>query len=203
MRKDPEHSDRSADTEQRSEEDFLQRWSRRKLRAREGLQPPGVGVDPPADVPAEQRPAPLTDADMPSIDDLTEDSDVGGFFSPGVSDKLRQLALKKVFALPVYNLRDGLDDYDDDYTSFEPLGDTVTADMRHRLEREAAERERKALEQQRAQSEATDTDASEPAQSADAVAEDNDPEAQHAQREPEVPVEPAEPTHPETPHRDA
>ncbi len=199
-RKDPEHSDRSADTEQRSGEDFLQRWSRRKLRAREDLQPPAVAVDPPAGVPAEQRPAPLTDADMPSIDSLSEDSDVGGFFSPGVSDKLRELALKKVFALPVYNLRDGLDDYDDDYTSFEPLGDTVTADMRHRLEREAAERERKALEQQRAESEATETDAGEPAQTADTGAEDSDAEAQDAQREPEDPLEP---THPEAPHRDA
>ena len=44
-----------------------------------------------------------------------------------------------------FNIRDGLDDYDEDFTYFEPLGDIVTADMRHREEmlarkaREAAE----------------------------------------------------------------
>ncbi len=134
----------------REGEDFLHRWSRRKAEARQApvagdeasAHPaPEPGVDP--------EPPPLTDADMPSIESLSESSDMSPFFSPGVSEQLRRLALRKIFSLAVYNQRDGLDDYDDDYTHFEPLGDTVTADMRHQIElreaREAEERARREL----------------------------------------------------------
>ena len=43
----------------------------------------------------------------------------------------------------VFNVRDGLDDYDEDFTSFEALGDIVTSDMKHQAEMEA-ERARQA-----------------------------------------------------------
>ena len=79
----------------------------------------------------------LTDADMPDIDELTEASDFSGFMSPGVSDELRNLALRKLFNAPSFNIRDGLDEYDEDYTSFEKLGDIVTSDMKHQLEMQA------------------------------------------------------------------
>jgi hypothetical protein len=79
----------------------------------------------------------LTDADMPAIESLTEDSNFSQFMSSGVSDKLRNLALRKMFKAPFFNIRDGLDEYDGDYTSFEKLGDIVTSDMRHQMEIEA------------------------------------------------------------------
>ncbi len=105
---------------------------------------------PAAATPVEPRPA-LTDTDMPPLESLDENSDYSGFLSPGVSDRLRKVALRKLFSSAGFNVRDGLDDYDDDYTSFLPLGDTVTADMRHRAEvaerrrqeAEAAEREKR------------------------------------------------------------
>ena len=78
----------------------------------------------------------LTDADMPTIDSLTEKSDFSGFMSSGVSDELRNLALRKLFSAPSFNIRDGLDEYDEDYTYFEKLGDIVTADMKHQMELE-------------------------------------------------------------------
>ncbi len=62
--------------------------------------------------------------------------------SPEVSEKLRKVALRKLFHGAAFNVRDGLCEYDEDYTSFEPLGDIVTADMRHQqemLERKARE----------------------------------------------------------------
>ena len=105
-----------------------------------------------------QEPVALTDADMPDIDTLGEDSDFTGFMSPGVSDKLRNLALRKLFHAPVFNIRDGLDEYDEDYTTFEKLGDIVTCDMKHQIEvqerkrLEALERE----EQARAEAELED-----------------------------------------------
>jgi hypothetical protein len=84
---------------------------------------------------------------MPDIDSLVEDSDFTGFMSPGVSDELRNLALRKLFHAPVFNIRDGLDEYDEDYTSFEKLGDIVTCDMKHQIEVQERKR-REALEQE-------------------------------------------------------
>ena len=83
----------------------------------------------------------LTDADMLPVESLHADSDFSGFLSPGVSEELRKLALRKMFALPSFQIRDGLDDYDDDFTVFEPLGDTVTNDpWTHRQKRLAEEK---------------------------------------------------------------
>jgi hypothetical protein len=121
---------------------FLARWSERKLRARKGADeavaedleqaPPEDSADPaPA---AEEAAAPLTDADMPPLETLGSHSDYSDFLSPGVSEDLRRAALTKLFHSPHLNITDGLDDYDEDYTSFKPLGDVMTADLRHRME---------------------------------------------------------------------
>ena len=80
---------------------------------------------------------------MPPLDSLDEDSDYSGFLSSGVSEELRRRALRKLFSSAVFNIPDGLDDYDDDFTTFAALGDIVTADMRHQQEMEA-ERARQA-----------------------------------------------------------
>ena len=74
---------------------------------------------------------------MPDIEGLTADSDYTDFLSPGVSEALRKLALRKLFRSEVFNICDGLDDYDDDYTQFKILGSTVTSDMRHQIELKA------------------------------------------------------------------
>jgi hypothetical protein len=85
------------------------------------------------DQPEPEQPA-LTDADMPAIDTLNSESDFSMFMSSGVTDKLRNLALKQLFKAPHFNIRDGLDEYDEDYTFFEKLGDIVTCDMKHQIE---------------------------------------------------------------------
>jgi hypothetical protein len=128
---------------QDSKESALSRWSRRKLEADqlapvvEESTPPKatIGLTAAAKEEAEvvEKPV-LTDADMPDIESLNEDSDFSGFMSTGVSDKLRNMALRKLFQAPVFNIRDGLDEYDEDYTHFEKLGDIVTCDMKHEIE---------------------------------------------------------------------
>lgn len=125
-------------------ESFLSRWSRRKLDREQERPTPGDddavhGREGAADAPGERAPERevLTDDDMPDIEAIDENSVVADFFSPGVSSDLRTRALRKLFHSPKFNIRDGLDDFDDDYTHFEKLGNVVTADMRHRLEREA------------------------------------------------------------------
>ncbi|HSM29299.1 MAG TPA: DUF3306 domain-containing protein, partial [Woeseiaceae bacterium] len=65
-----------------------------------------------------------------------ENSDYSAFLGKGVPPDLKQKALKKLFHSPKFNIRDGLDDYDWDFTNPEPLGDIITAEMRYRVERE-------------------------------------------------------------------
>jgi len=169
----------SADTE----ESGLSRWARRKQEAQEA---PAVVSEMPAaeaesmlDLPLTdeipEEPVALTDADMPDVDTLGEDSDFTGFMSPGVSDELRNLALRKLFHAPVFNIRDGLDEYDEDYTSFEKLGDIVTCDMKHQIEvQERKRREALELEEQaRAEAELEDVEDMEDMEDEDAVEVDD------------------------------
>lgn len=110
-------------------EDFLTRWSQRK--AEVANQAP----ETPVEKPQEPEQEPLTDEDMPPLESLDQDSDYSGFLSPGVSENLRQLALRKLFRSPKFNVTDGLNDYDQDYSKWVPLGDVVTCDMRFAMER--------------------------------------------------------------------
>ena len=97
-----------------------------------GLNPPDAKNPVPEHAGSAEKPfEQLDDNDMPPLDSLGEKSDYRAFFAPKVSAELRRLALRKLFHSPKFNIRDGLDDFDDDYTYFEPLGDTVTADMKH------------------------------------------------------------------------
>lgn len=115
------------------DESFLHRWSRRK---REAQQPENVPQSAQEDpVKAERTDKLPTDADMPPLESLTEDSDYSGFLSPKVSEALRKQALHKLFHSAGVNVRDGLDDYDEDFTEFPALGNIVTADLKHRMDK--------------------------------------------------------------------
>lgn len=120
-------------------ESLLARWSRRKRGLGEGAGPQlPEAVE---GVQSQDETAPdvvLTDADMPPIDSLDEDDDYSGFLSEGVSEALRQTALRRLFRSAKFNMTDGLDDYAEDFTAFAPLGDIVTADMKHRMQQLAA-----------------------------------------------------------------
>ncbi len=127
------------------DEGFVNRWSRRKRTARENQ---AALQETDSQSPAVEIPAEPTDADMPPLESLTENSDYTGFLSPGVSEVLRKQALRKLFSSPSFNFRDGLDDYDGIYTEFEKLGDIITADMRHQLEMESRRQLQQLAEQQ-------------------------------------------------------
>ena len=116
-------------------ESFLARFHRRKLEARQENAAAPIEEAPPLEPDAIEEPP--TDADMPPLDTLDAESDYTGFLSPKVSEKLRRAALRKLFHSAQFNIVDGLDEYAEDFTSFESLGDIVTADMRHLIEVEA------------------------------------------------------------------
>ena len=140
------------------QEGFLVRWSRRKTLSRSGEDlpesPPESGVEAqehggaataaptiaedatPEQVEGEDGLPPEDAPELPPLDSLDEDSDYSAFLGKGVPPDLKQKALQKLFHSPKFNVRDGLDDYDWDFTNPEPLGDIITAEMRYRVERE-------------------------------------------------------------------
>ena len=118
----------------RESRSFYARWSRRKLESKTDADVVDNSVSTERGVDEEPAVPALTDADMPALETLHDDSDYSGFLSPEVSDKLREVALRKLFHGKAFNIVDGLDDYDDDFITALPLGDIVTADMRHQAE---------------------------------------------------------------------
>jgi Protein of unknown function (DUF3306) len=103
----------------------LSRWSQRKLAARRGV-PVDEGDDKPVAVAESPEPA-VADADsvageatpaLPPIDELTADSDYTVFLGKNVSTALKNAALAKLWhSNPFFNIRDGLDDYDEDFNA--------------------------------------------------------------------------------------
>ncbi len=136
------------------QEEFLARWSKRKALAREGVELPepdddvaedegneAPGADETAAEPRQRADGQGEDTaaavpELPPIESLGEDSDYAAFLAAGVPADVQRKALRKLFRSPKFNVRDGLDDYDLDFSSPEPLGDIVTAEMRHRLRQE-------------------------------------------------------------------
>lgn len=127
----------SSDTRNNGDSTFLRRWSRRKF---DQVKQPAANAPAPAlgetreavDIPELQEP--------PDVDTLDENSEVSIFFSGHVSEALKRQALRKLFHMDKFNFCDGLDDYAEDYTLFEPLGNTITAHQRLQKEREAINR---------------------------------------------------------------
>ena len=159
-------------------ESLAARFHRRKLEARRKAAQPPAPTASQAD--PEPLPKPLTDADMPPVESLHFDSDFTGFLSPEVSENLRRLALRKLFHSPALNVVDGLDEYADDFTEFEPLGNLITADMRHQMER-MTEQEKEAAGQ--ALAEEDETDRSLPALQEGTQDPVNDPESAECEEE--------------------
>ena len=128
---------------------FLRRWSRRKAEARADTEAEEGRGDSSApmdrhnrqEAPAVATTQPervLTDADMPALESLNENSDYSCFMSPGVSEELRQAALRRLFRSSGFNELCPLEGEYFDGHGFDALGSVVTHEMRAAMEREAA-----------------------------------------------------------------
>jgi len=124
------------------DEGFLSRWSRRKLeggapdagnadaaprRAEPGVPPPVAGATDAVPEPA-RDPAPPP----PTLEDaqaLTPESDFRPFVARETSPQVRNLAMRRLFADPHFNVMDGLDVYIDDYSVSTPVPAEVLARM--------------------------------------------------------------------------
>jgi len=77
---------------------------------------PGADEQPEEAVPEEVPPAPGSlDHTLPDPETLDAGSDFSAFMSPGVSSTLRRKALRQLWSTGDYNVRDGLNDYDQDF----------------------------------------------------------------------------------------
>ena len=167
-----------ADEQQSPATNFVTRWSRLKREAKHNIESTVTTdtvveanqVDGKSETPVKM----LTDEDMPDITLMTDDSDYTDFLSPGVSEALKKLALRKLFHSEVFNIRDGLDEYDDDFTQFEKLGDIVTSDMRHQVEMETKRNVKELLRQEENLSIDNDVDEAEAEAEAAISNRDND-----------------------------
>lgn len=130
-------------TDEKVGEPFLSRWARVKqdTLAEEKaalnklapsapvevqVQNPSSGAPLLAKSPEEARPEPSLPVTtkpvvLPSLDTMTPQSDFSPFMSPNVDPQLRNLAMKKLFTDPHYNVMDRLDIYIDDYSVHTPL----------------------------------------------------------------------------------
>jgi hypothetical protein len=119
-----------------SDDNFLSRWSRRKIEARKGddeLAPDLRRDDAPRDPVTPLQPAtppqPATPAQagvrspepLPPLESLTPHSDFSPFMREGVDPALKGQALKTLFSDPALYPMDGLDVYIDDYSKPDPL----------------------------------------------------------------------------------
>ena len=132
-------------------DDFLSRWSRRKLKSEPEPEPernrgredgPGRGrreserlaaggavVPDDGDSRGPVLDGALTEAppsDLPDIETLGPGSDFKPFMDGRVPQALRQAALRRLWASnPFYGVRDGLDDYDEDFRALHALAGPV------------------------------------------------------------------------------
>ena len=127
---------------------FFSRWSQRKLDGDKGtdveveeavngavdVQPselPSIN-DPEPSVASEQVPA---DISVESLDDSVENVEgespsVAQLLVSEASESVKKAALRKLFLSEEFNVRDGLDDYDDDYSNLKSLSEGVADTLR-------------------------------------------------------------------------
>ncbi|MCO7233029.1 MULTISPECIES: DUF3306 domain-containing protein [unclassified Cobetia] len=68
--------------------------------------------------------------ELPDPDTLTPDADISAFMQSGVDPALRQRALRRIFMGGEHSVRDGLDDYDQDFSKMRPLAEGVADTLR-------------------------------------------------------------------------
>jgi len=120
-------------------DNFLSRWSKRKLEAKEQEKQAETLLDLPEQLAATtevdgslaaeavnpELPLP-TEADLQAVE---KGGDIKASWSNKVSAELKNKAFKALFSRPEFNVMDGLDIYIDDYNKFTPLSQEDIAKM--------------------------------------------------------------------------
>ncbi|MCX4193066.1 DUF3306 domain-containing protein [Methylophaga sp. OBS1] len=107
------------------EQGFLSRWSRRKLDQDSAEEEQSL-------TPATEEPVETVEA-SDQITDTDSEQEKPIWQRDDVDEETRKSALRALFRKPEFNVRDGLNEYDDDFTKFASLGNVVTHEMKRML----------------------------------------------------------------------
>jgi hypothetical protein len=125
-------------------EAFLSRWSRLKREA------PEKEKELEEKKALDAQPAPV----LPPVEELTPESDFRDFMHPKVDDKVRRVALKKLFSDPHFNIPDPYEAYSGDWTVGEPITPEFLATLNQARTVLFPEEEKKRIEEEQAKEEA-------------------------------------------------
>ena len=110
-------------SEEKRQEAFLDRWSRRKQeRVQEEAKPVAEAGAPPEPAPA---------APLPAIEDLKPDSDFKPFMDPRVDSGTRRSALKMLFTDAHFKTIDPFEPYSVDLTGEDPIPEAMLKTLNH------------------------------------------------------------------------
>ncbi|MEC9314713.1 MAG: DUF3306 domain-containing protein [Pseudomonadota bacterium] len=107
------------------EQGFLSRWSRRKLDQDSAEEEQSL-------TPATEEPVETVEA-SDQITETDSEQEKPIWQRDDVDEETRKSALRALFRKPEFNVRDGLNEYDDDFTKFASLGNVVTHEMKRML----------------------------------------------------------------------
>lgn len=115
-------------------DDFFARWSKRKTEAASlpaasdpAADPAAANTQAASDPQAVAKPLPT----LADVEGLTAESDYAAFVAKGVDEAVKRGAMKKLFALPQFNIMDGLDIYVGDYSQPDPLPPGMLEALNH------------------------------------------------------------------------
>jgi hypothetical protein len=120
-------------------EDFVSRWSRRKIEARKAEEKPPEPAPAPAAVPAVSSanaaatlPNAPPPAELPPVESLKGlASEYRDFMKPGVDENLKRSALKQLFRDPHFENFERFAEYCEDYTQGEPIPLAMLKTLEH------------------------------------------------------------------------
>lgn len=112
-------------SQEKDETGFLSRWSQRKLSPSEKVE------TPPAEVETEAEPLEQSEEIAEAEPAVEEQKPI--WQRDDVDAETKKAALRSLFHKPEFNVRDGLNEYDDDFTKFASLGNVVTHEMKRML----------------------------------------------------------------------
>ena len=107
-------------------EHFLSRWSKRKLEQDQHEHENEQQSDN-SDIQLDELPQAVRESET----EKTEEKPL--WQRDDVDPDIRKQALNALFRQPEFNTLDGLNEYDDDFTSFTELGDVVTHEMKRMM----------------------------------------------------------------------
>lgn len=121
--------------------DFLSRWSKRKLEESQNTHEDAEQSDvtnteadttPSADgIAAEESLTAEVSETAANVDEQKpEEMSIANLLVSEASESVKKAALRKLFLSEEFNVRDGLDDYDDDYSNLKSLSEGVAETLR-------------------------------------------------------------------------